>query len=141
MAFRTAFNPQGIDSYKLLIVSMGISFHALRVAFYKSSDDVILNWDTFVFRMDHIFSMALMSGDCGGQSLRRQIFLSSSTLKFLDKRKVCLLSDCPTQSPDLNIIENMWAEFKKRIRKHHPTPKADLWEVIQKQRYRSPMIT
>jgi len=63
---------------------------------------------------------------------------SSSTSKFLDNKQVCLLSDWPAQSPDLNIIENMWAELKKRLNKHHPIPKEDLWEVIKKEWYAIP---
>jgi len=56
---------------------MGIWSNALRIAFYKSSDDMILNWNTHVLRMDHMFSMTLMSADCGDHSLRRQIFFFS----------------------------------------------------------------
>ena len=66
------------------MVSIGISFYALRVAFHKSSDDDILNWDTYVFRMDHMFSMTLISGNCGDQSLRRQIFFSSYKIVYRD---------------------------------------------------------
>jgi len=63
---------------------------------------------------------------------------SCSTMEFLDKENVCLLSDWPAQSPDLNIIENMWAELKKRLGKYHPIPKEDLWAVIEKEWYAIP---
>ena len=66
LAFTTAFNRRGIDSYKLYMISMVISFHALRIEFHKSQDDVILNWSTYVFRIDNIFVMTLVPGDFGG---------------------------------------------------------------------------
>ena len=56
---------------------------------------------------------------------------SSSTSEFLDNKKVCLLSDWLAQLPDLNIIENMSAELKKRLSKCHPIHKENLREVIE----------
>ena len=49
-------------------------YRSLLWRFHKSLDDVILNWNTHVFWMDHMFSMIFMSGNRGGQS-PRQIFL------------------------------------------------------------------
>jgi len=63
---------------------------------------------------------------------------SFSTLEFLNNKKVCLLSNWPAQSPDLNIIENMWAELKKRLIKYHPIQMENLWEVIEKEWYSIP---
>ena len=51
---------------------------------------------------------------------------------------MCLLSDWPAQSPDLNIIENMWAELKKRLSKYHSIQKENLLEVIEKDWYSIP---
>jgi len=63
---------------------------------------------------------------------------SHSTMGYLDKKKVCLLSDWPAQSPDMNIIENMWAELKKKIAKHTPISKNELWDVVQREWYAIP---
>ena len=40
----------------------------------------------------------------------------------------------PAQSPDLNIIENVWKMVKERIRKENAVikTKQELWEVVQK---------
>ncbi|KAL7277843.1 hypothetical protein ACG7TL_008788 [Trametes sanguinea] len=43
----------------------------------------------------------------------------------------------PPSSPDLNIIENVWAEIKKRLETYRPRPRntEELWRVVQKLWY------
>jgi len=56
---------------------------------------------------------------------------SMSTREFLDHHKICLLSDWPPQSPDLNVIENLWHILKSNVHKHFPTKQDDLWKIAK----------
>ncbi len=58
---------------------------------------------------------------------------SRSTSDFLRRKAVRLLPDWPPQSPDLNIIENMWDELKRRISFFKPITLDELWEVAQRE--------
>ena len=56
---------------------------------------------------------------------------SKSTLTFLEREKVCYISDWPAQSPDLNIIENLWAHLKSELAKHCPKSSDELWNTLE----------
>lgn len=36
----------------------------------------------------------------------------------------------PAQSPDLNPIENLWTDLKKKVHEVKPTNNNDLWETV-----------
>jgi transposase len=58
---------------------------------------------------------------------------SAMTKRFLEKAKIAIL-DWPVRSPDLNIIEHVWAYIKRRL-DEYDTPsesKKELWERVQK---------
>lgn len=52
---------------------------------------------------------------------------SKSTELFLGTRGISYITDWPPQSPDMNIIENMWAELKRNVRQHLPKTINELW--------------
>ena len=58
-----------------------------------------------------------------------------STIQFLEDNNVCMMDDWPPQSPDLNVIENLWSILKQEVLKEHPKSAADLWLVAQRKWY------
>ena len=52
------------------------------------------------------------------------------------RRQDIELIDWPRHSPDVNPIQNMWAQVKKHMRKNWPNPSPrrpddDLWKLVQ----------
>ena len=52
---------------------------------------------------------------------------SASTLEYLDLKNMFLLSDWPPQSPDLNIIKNLWVTLKRKVPTRYPKNSSELW--------------
>ena len=55
----------------------------------------------------------------------------ASTIAFLEDHGVCLLSDMPAQSPDINIIECLWSELKSEVARKKSTSIDDLWTTCK----------
>lgn len=51
------------------------------------------------------------------------------------------MSEWPSQSPDVNPIENLWSELKRQIFKQASSNKTQLWENIEKAWYNIPIET
>jgi len=58
---------------------------------------------------------------------------SMSTSQYLDSNNICVISDWPPQSPDLNIIEHMWCLVKEKVAKRHPKNAEELWYTIKEE--------
>lgn len=58
---------------------------------------------------------------------------SSSTAKFTENMGLCLISDWPPNSPDINVIENLWAIVKLKVSQKCPRNKDELWQVVQEE--------
>ena len=56
--------------------------------------------------------------------------ISTETLTFFNENCVDVIGDWPSQSPDLNLIENLWAYVKKRVFKANPKNLEELWSVV-----------
>ena len=52
---------------------------------------------------------------------------SIKTYLSLFRKKVCTLPDGPSQSPDLNPIENIWVILKKNVSRQNASKKEKLW--------------
>ena len=57
---------------------------------------------------------------------------SKVVAKWLKDNKVKVL-EWPSQSPDLNLIEHLWAELKKRVRARRPTNLIQLYQFCQEE--------
>lgn len=63
-----------------------------------------------------------------------------ATKAFLKSKKITCL-DWPAQSPDLNPIEHLWGELKRRLGRYeeHPKGVGELWERINDQWLKIPL--
>ena len=57
---------------------------------------------------------------------------SQSKMSYLDNKKICLLSAWPPQSPDINVIENIWSILKTNVFQFNMTSLDDLWNATLK---------
>jgi hypothetical protein len=51
--------------------------------------------------------------------------------KWFAENRIKLLENWPSNSPDLNVIENCWNIMKKKVAAHRPTSENDLKDVIK----------
>jgi len=60
---------------------------------------------------------------------------SRSTLNYLDNTQVFVLADWPPQSPDINIIENLWSILKSKVYRRSPKSADELLKAIEEEYY------
>ena len=57
--------------------------------------------------------------------------VSKVSLKWFADNNVELLKDWPSNSPDLNVIENCWSVMKQKVAQHRPTSEKDLLHILK----------
>ena len=62
-------------------------------------------------------------------------FTAKDVKNWITQKKIKILPDWPSQSPDLNPIEHLWHELEWRLRKRsvHPKNFYDLEEALQEE--------
>jgi hypothetical protein len=58
---------------------------------------------------------------------------SRSTTEYFTSKAIRVLPSWPPQSPDLNIIENLWDYLKQRVHLSKPSTLDELWEVAKRE--------
>ena len=63
--------------------------------------------------------------------MRKRIsYVSSKVLEFYEKNKIKRI-ECPAKSPDLNPIENIWANVKRELETRNVTKQGEIIENAQ----------
>ena len=57
--------------------------------------------------------------------------VSQKTKEWFRRNGISLLDDWPSNSPDLNVIENCWSVIKSRVAAYRPSSRAQLIETIK----------
>lgn len=63
---------------------------------------------------------------------RSSIHMSRRARDWFDMNNIQTMQDWPPKGPDMNPVENLWAELVRRL-KDHPDNKDLLWEMVHKE--------
>ncbi len=65
-------------------------------------------------------------------------YTALKTKNFFWENGFTILENWPAQSPDINIIENLWSILKKNVRKRHPETLVELETFAKEEFYKIP---
>ncbi|CAF4553057.1 unnamed protein product [Rotaria socialis] len=79
---------------------------------------------------------SVMVWDCMAASGVGNLIMTRNTAKTISqwfvKNQINTLK-WPAQSPDLNPIEHAWDELERRMKRHSPKNKEELWMILKKE--------
>jgi hypothetical protein len=117
---------------KLMIWGAVVHNFKSSLVFFDGNVDSAVYIDNVIKNSGFIEDANRAFGDCWiFQQDNARPHVAKATIAELVDKNITLLRDWPPYSPDLNIIENLWAIMKFRVQKQSPKNLLDLRKIIE----------